>query len=228
MCIAPAAGSPGRTIGTTTTRNGLHMTKRAASKYKIDRRLRVNLWGRLKSPFNTREYGPGQHGQRRRKPTDFGTQLQAKQKLKGYYGNISERQFRKYYEEAMRARGDSGEHLVGLLERRLDAVIYRMKFVPTVFSARQFVNHGHIKVNGKRVNIPSYRVKVGDVVEVKEKSRQLALVLEAQALAERDVPDYIEVDTGKMTAKLSRVPLIGDVPYAVQMEPHLVVEYYSR
>jgi small subunit ribosomal protein S4 len=204
------------------------MTKRLQAKYKIDRRLRVNLWGRAKSPFNTREYGPGQHGQRRKKPSDFGIQLQAKQKLKGYYGNVSERQFRRYYDEAVREKGDSGEHLIGILERRLDAVVYRMKFVPTVFAARQFVNHGHIKVNGKRVNIPSYLVKVGDVVEVKEKSRDLGLVLEAAGSPERDIPNYIEVDHAKMRGTFTRVPQLGDVPYPVQMEPHLVVEYYSR
>src|SRR5271168_1726181 len=205
------------------------MTKRAEAKYKIDRRMGENIWGRPRSPFNKREYGPGQHGQRRKgKATDFGTQLKAKQKVKGYYGNISERQFHKYYVEALRLRGDSSAHLIGLLERRLDTVIYRAKFVPTVFAARQFVNHGHIKVNGRRVTVPSFRVKVGDLIEVRDKSKQLALVLEATALAERDVPDYVEVDHSKMTAKLSRVPVIGDVPYPVVMEPHLVVEYYSR
>jgi len=205
------------------------MTKRAEAKYKIDRRMGENIWGRPRSPFNKREYGPGQHGQRRKgKATDFGTQLKAKQKVKGYYGNISERQFHKYYVEALRLKGDSSANLIGLLERRLDAFIYRAKFVPTVFAARQFVNHGHIKVNGKRVNIPSFRVKVGDLVEVKDKSKQLALVIEATALGERDVPDYVEVDHSKMTAKLARIPLIGDVPYPVVMEPHLVVEYYSR
>jgi small subunit ribosomal protein S4 len=204
------------------------MTKRLQAKYKIDRRLRVNLWGRPKSPFNSREYGPGQHGQRRKKPSDFGIQLQAKQKLKGYYGNVSERQFRRYYDEAVRQKGDSGEHLIGILERRLDAVVYRMKFVPTVFSARQFVNHGHIKVNGKRVNIPSYLVKAGDVIEVKEKSKQLGLVLESIELAERDVPEYIEADHAKMTARFVRQPAFSDVPYPVQMEPNLVVEFYSR
>jgi small subunit ribosomal protein S4 len=205
------------------------MTKRNEAKYKIDRRMGQNIWGRPKSPINRREYGPGQHGQRRKsKPSDYGVQLRAKQKLRGYYGNISERQFQGIYEEAIRMRGDSGAHLIGLLERRLDAVIYRAKFVPTVFAARQFVNHGHIKVNGRRVNIPSFRLKVGDVVEVKEASKQLALVLEATGLQERDVPDYIEVDHHKMTAKLARIPQLGEVPYAVQMEPHLVVEYYSR
>ena len=204
------------------------MTKRLQAKFKIDRRLRVNLWGRAKSPYNTREYGPGQHGQRRKKPSDFGIQLQAKQKLKGYYGNISERQFHKYYEEAVRQKGDSGEHLVGILETRLDAVVYRMKFVPTVFAARQFVNHGHIKVNGKRVNIPSYLVKAGDVIEIKEKSRDLGIVLEAAGSPERDVPAYVEVDHAKMRGTFIRVPQLGDVPYPVQMEPHLVVEYYSR
>ena len=205
------------------------MTKRMESKYKIDRRMGENIWGRPKSPVNRREYGPGQHGQRRKsKLSDYGVQLKAKQKLRGYYGNISERQFHGIYQEARRLKGDSGAHMIGLLERRLDALIFRAKFVPTVFAARQFINHGHIRVNGKRVTIPSYRVKVGDVVEVKEKSKQLALVMEAQALAERDVPDYIEVDTSKLTAKLSRIPVLTDVPYAVQMEPHLVVEYYSR
>jgi small subunit ribosomal protein S4 len=205
------------------------MTKRVEAKHKLDRRMGQNIWGRPKSPVNRREYGPGQHGQRRKgKLSDFGIQLRAKQKLKGYYANISEKQFRGIYAEAVRLRGDSGAHLIGLLERRLDAVVYRAKFVPTVFAARQFINHGHIKVNGRRVNIPSYMVKVGDVVEVKDKSKQLALVLEAISLAERDVPDYIEADHGKMTAKLARVPTLTEVPYPVQMEPHLVVEYYSR
>jgi small subunit ribosomal protein S4 len=205
------------------------MTKRNPAKYKLDRRMGQNIWGRPKSPVNRREYGPGQHGQRRKgKLSDYGVQLRAKQKLKGYYANISERQFRGIYEEAIRMKGDSGAHLIALLERRLDAVVYRAKLVPTIFAARQFINHGHIKVNGRRVNIPSFRCKVGDVVEVKEASKQLALVLEATGLAERDVPDYIEVDHSKMTAKFARVPLITDVPYPVQMEPHLVVEYYSR
>jgi small subunit ribosomal protein S4 len=205
------------------------MTKRHEAKYKLDRRMGQNVWGRPKSPVNRREYGPGQHGQRRKgKLSDFGVQLRAKQKLKGYYGNISEKQFRGIYHEAIRLRGDSGAHLIGLLERRLDAVVYRAKFVPTVFAARQFVNHGHIKVNGRRVTVPSFRVKVGDVVEVKEASKQLPLVLEAVSLAERDVPDYLEVDHAKMTAKMLRVPLINEVPYPVMMEPHLVVEYYSR
>ncbi|MBI4274978.1 MAG: 30S ribosomal protein S4 [Rhizobiales bacterium] len=205
------------------------MTKRSTAKYKLDRRMGQNIWGRPKSPVNRREYGPGQHGQRRKsKLSDYGVQLKAKQKLKGYYGDISEKQFRGIYQEAIRLKGDSGAHLIGLLERRLDAVIYRAKFVPTVFAARQFINHGHVKVNGRRVNIPSARLKVGDVVEVKEASRQLPLVLEAVALAERDVPDYIEADHNKMTAKLARVPLPNEVPYPVMMEPHLVVEYYSR
>jgi small subunit ribosomal protein S4 len=205
------------------------MTKRAEAKYKIDRRMGQNIWGRPRSPVNKREYGPGQHGQRRKgKPTDFGTQLKAKQKLKGYYGNISERQFHKYYVEAIRLKGDSSANLIGLLERRLDAFVYRAKFVPTVFAARQFVNHGHLKVNGRRVNIASYQVKVGDVVEIKESSRQLAIVLEAVALAERDVPDYIEVDHAKGAAKLTRVPSLTEVPYPTLMEPNQVIEFYSR
>ncbi len=204
------------------------MSKRQESKYKINRRLGLNLWGRPKSPVNKREYGPGQHGQRRKKPSDYGIQLMAKQRLKGYYGNIGERQFRRIYEEASRRRGDTGENLVGLLERRLDAVVYRAKFVPTVFAARQFVNHGHIRVNGKRVNIASYQVKEGDVVEVKDKSKNLALVLEAAGSPERDVPDYLEVDQKAMKATFLRTPNLADVPYPVQMEPNLVIEYYSR
>ncbi len=204
------------------------MTKRAESKYKLDRRMGQNIWGRPKSPVNRREYGPGQHGQRRKgKMSDFGTQLKAKQKLKGYYGNISEKQFRSYYAEAIRMKGDSGDNLVGLLERRLDAVVYRAKFVPTVFAARQFVNHGHVKVNGRRVNIPSFQVKVGDLIEVKEASREMALVIEARDLAERDVPDFYEVDPAK-SAKMIRIPLPSDVPYPVIMEPNLVIEFYSR
>lgn len=204
------------------------MSKRVRAKYKINRRLGCNLWGRPKSPWNTREYGPGEHGQRRRKPTDYGTQLAAKQKLKGYYGNITEKQFRRIYGEAVQRRGDTIEILIGLLEQRLDAVIYRMKFVPTVFAARQFVSHGHIRVNGKRVTIPSYRINPGDVVEVREKSREIPLVLEAVQLPERDVPEYIEVDHNRMQGKLVRVPEFSEVPYPVHMEPNLVIEFYSR
>ena len=205
------------------------MTKRTSAKHKIDRRMGENIWGRPKSPLNKREYGPGQHGQRRKnKLSDFGTQLRAKQKLKGYYGDLTEKQFRKFYAEAERVKGDTGENLIGLLERRLDAVVYRAKFVPTVFAARQFVNHGHVLVNGVRVNIGSYRVKEGDVIAVRDRSRQLAIVLEAVALAERDVPDYIDVDHQKMTATFVRQPKLGDVPYPVVMEPNLVVEYYAK
>jgi ribosomal protein S4, bacterial/organelle type len=205
------------------------MSKRIQAKYKIDRRMGQNIWGRPKSPVNRREYGPGQHGQRRKgKLSDYGNQLRAKQKLKGYYANITEKQFLRYYKEAIRMKGDSGENLIGLLERRLDAIVYRAKFVSTPFAARQFINHGHIRVNGKRVNIPSYQVRPGDVVEVKEASRQLEVVLVANQLAERDVPDYINVDHNKMSAQYMRVPSLSDVPYPVQMEPNLVVEFYSR
>ena len=204
------------------------MSKRENSKYKIDRRLGVNLWGRPKSPINKRQYGPGQHGQRRKKPTDFGTQLMAKQKLKGYYGSIGERQFRKYYQEAARRKGDTGENLIGLLERRLDAVVYRAKFVPTVFAARQFVNHGHVTVNGKRVTISSYQLKDGDEIQIRAKSRDLPLVLSAIDSNEREVPDYVEVNIGERKARYVRQPKLSDVPYPVQMEPNLVVEFYSR
>ena len=204
------------------------MTKRIEAKYKINRRLGVNLWGRSKSPLNNRDYGPGEHGQRRKKPTDFGTQLMAKQKLKGYYGNISEKQFRKYYAEAVRRRGDTSENLIGILERRLDAVVYRMKVVPTVFAARQFVNHGHIRVNGRRVNIPSYLIKDGDVISVGEKARLMALVIEALSSPERDIPEYLTLDTNKLQGTFIRAPKLADVPYPVQMEPNLVIEFYSR
>jgi len=204
------------------------MTKRTESKYKVNRRLGVNLWGRPKSPVNKREYGPGQHGQRRKKPTDFGVQLMAKQKLKAYYGNISEKQFRKYYHEAVRRKGDTSENLIDLLERRLDTVVYRMKFVPTVFAARQFVNHGHVTVNGKRVNIPSFLVRDNDVVEVKEKSKQLASLLDASQSGEREVPEYLQADHRAMKGTFMRSPKLTDVPYPVQMEPNLVVEFYSR
>ncbi len=205
------------------------MTKRTSAKYKLDRRMGENIWGRPKSPVNRREYGPGQHGQRRKgKMSDFGTQLRAKQKLKGYYGDLTEKQFRKIYAEAERRKGDTGENLIGLLERRLDAVVYRAKFVPTIFAARQFVNHGHVKVNGRRVNIASYQVKDGDLIEVKDASKQLALVLEAAQSAERDTPSYLEVDHAKMTCTFTRAPGLSDVPYPVQMEPNLVVEFYAK
>ncbi len=205
------------------------MTKRLRAKYKIDRRLGENIWGRPKSPVNKREYGPGEHGQRRRQKTsDFGLQLRAKQKLKGHYGNITEKQFKAIYREAERVKGDTSENLIGLLERRLDAIVYRSKLVPTVFSARQFVNHGHVLVNGKRVNIPSYRCKVGAVIEVREKSRDMGLVLEATQSSERDTPDYLDVDHTKLKVGLNRIPVLSDVPYPVMMEPNLVIEYYSR
>jgi len=204
------------------------MSKRKASKYKLDRRLGLNLWGRSKSPVNIRDYGPGEHGQRRRKVSDYGVQLLAKQKLRGYYGDISEKQFRRTYDEAVKLRGDTSENLVGLLERRLDTVIYRMNFAPTIFSSRQLVNHGHVQVNGKQVNIRSYRVRDGDVIEVRAKSKQHPLVLETVQRPERDVPDYIEVDVEKLKGTYLRQPLFADIPYPVQMEPNLVIEYYSR
>ncbi|MBN8527871.1 MAG: 30S ribosomal protein S4 [Caulobacterales bacterium] len=204
------------------------MSKRHSAKYKIDRAMGENLWGRSKSPVNKRSYGPGQHGQRRKsKVSDFGLQLKAKQKLKGYYGNMTEKQFRKTYDEAARRKGNTPENLIGLLEARLDAVVYRAKFVPTVWAARQFVNHGHVTVNGKKVNIASYRVSVGDIVEVKEKSRNMALVLEAQQSSERDVPDYLELGDRGFSVRVARTPELADVPYPVKMEPNLVVEYYS-
>jgi small subunit ribosomal protein S4 len=205
------------------------MSKRIEAKYKINRRLGLNLWGRAKSPLNKgRENPPGQHGARRKKPSDFGTQLAAKQTLKGYYGNISEKQFRKLYDEAVRRRGDTSENLIELLERRLDAVIYRLKFAPTPFAARQVVNHGHVRVNGKRVNIASYQIKDNDVISIKEKSKDMALVLEAAQSPERDVPDYLQVDHKEMKGSFVRAPKLADVPYPVQMEPNLVIEFYSR
>ena len=204
------------------------MTKRTSAKYKIDRRMGENIWGRAKSPVNKRDYGPGQHGQRRKgKLSDFGTQLRAKQKLKGYYGDLTEKQFARVYEEAARMKGNTAENLIGLLESRLDAIVYRAKFVPTIFAARQFVNHGHVLVNGRRCNIGSARLKPGDVVQVREKSRNMALVLEALGSPERDVPEYVEVDPKAMTATFSRVPELVDVPYPVKMEPAQVVEFYS-
>ncbi len=206
------------------------MSKRVSSKYKISRRIGHSLWGRAKDPINTRQHKPGQHGPnlRNKKMSDFGLQLQEKQKLKGYYGSIGERQFRKIYQEAARRRGDTSENLIGLLESRLDAFVYRTGVVSTVFAARQFVNHGHVKVNGRRVNIGSYRLKPGDVVEVREKSKQLNIVLEALQAAERGVPEYIEFDSKALTAKYIRVPTLSEVPYPLVMQPNLVVEYYSR
>ncbi len=204
------------------------MSKRQNSKYKLDRRMGENIWGRPKSPVNKRSYGPGQHGQRRaKKLSDYGTQLQAKQKLKGYYGNITERQFRKYYTDAARRPGDTGENMIGLLETRLDTVVYRAKFVPTPFAARQLVSHGHVKVNGRRVTIASYHVTEKDAIELSPKAREMALVLDAGKSAERDTPDFLEVVESK-SVKLLRTPKLADVPYAVQMEPHLIVEFYSR
>tara|TARA_B100000686_G_scaffold80380_1_gene86715 strand:+ start:7878 stop:8495 length:618 start_codon:yes stop_codon:yes gene_type:complete len=205
------------------------MTKRLKSKHKVDRRLKVNLWGRPKSPFNSRAYPPGQHGQGRKgKPTDYGIQLNAKQKLKSYYGNINERQFRNIYRKALAKRGDTTENLVALLESRLDTVVYRGKFAPTVFSARQLINHGHIKVNKKKVNISSYSVKESDVIEVKEKSKKLNIIEGSLSSKERDVPEYIQVDDKNKSVKLVRVPKFAEVPYPVIMEPSLVIEYYSR
>ena len=205
------------------------MSKRHSAKYKLDRRMGENIWGRPKSPINKRAYGPGQHGQRRKqKVSDFGLQLRAKQKLKGYYGNLTEKQFSKIYDEAARRKGNTSENLIGLLESRLDAVVYRAKFVPTPFAARQIVSHGHVKVNGRRVTVASYQVKENDAIELSPKAKEMALVLEASKSAERDTPDYVAVDHDKMTAKLLRTPKLADVPYASQMQPHLIVEFYSR
>ena len=205
------------------------MTKRLASKHKVDRRLKVNLWGRPKSPFNSRNYPPGQHGKSRRgKPSDYGIQLEAKQKMKFYYGNMNERQFRNVYRKAIQKRGNTSENLVAFLESRLDTVIYRAKFAITVFSARQLINHGHIKVNGKKVSIPSYMVKAEDSIEVKEKSKKIANIIGALTSKEREVPEYIQMDEKNKKAKLIRIPKFSDIPYPTIMEPNLVIEYYSR
>jgi small subunit ribosomal protein S4 len=205
------------------------MTKRLNSKHKVDRRLKVNLWGRPKSPFNTRGYPPGQHGQSRQsKPSDYGVQLQAKQKLKSYYGNMNERQFRNVYKKAIKKKGDTAENLIGLLERRLDAIVYRAKLATTIFSARQLINHGHIKVNGKKVNISSYQVKEEDSIEIRDKSKQLAFIDIALANKEREVPEYLQVDEKNKKLKFVRVPKFEEVPYPIVMEPNLVIEYYSR
>jgi len=223
----PSAGWT-RPIRTFEQKQEMRVSKRESSKYKINRRLGVNLWGRPKSPVNRREYPPGQHGQKRKKPSDYGIQLMAKQRLKGYYGNIGERQMRRLYQEALRRRGDTGENLIELLERRLDAVVYRMKFAVTPFAARQLVNHGHVKVNGRRVNISSFQVKDGAEIELSNKAKQLAVVLESVQSAERDVPDYLTADHKAMNGKFVRGPKLADVPYPVQMEPSMVVEFYSR
>jgi len=205
------------------------MTKRLSAKYKIDRRLGCNLWGRPKSPYNRRNSRPGQHGSlRQRKQSDFGIQLYAKQKMRFYYGDITEKQFKRIYQKASNKKGDTGQILIELLERRLDAVVYRMKFVPTIFSARQIVNHGHVKVNGNRVTIPSYTVKDGDTIELKEQSKKINLVLESISSQEREIPEYLEVDQQEFKGRFLRAPLIHDVPYPVTMEPNLVIEYYSR
>jgi small subunit ribosomal protein S4 len=206
------------------------MTKRLNSKHKVDRRLKVNLWGRPKSPFNSRAYGPGQHGQSasKKKPSDYGIQLQAKQKLKAYYGNINERQFRNLYKKASMQKGDTSENLIGLLERRLDAVVYRSKLSTTIFSARQLINHGHIKVNGKKVNIASYQLKEEETIEIRDKSKKLALIDIALANKEREVPEYLQVDEKNKKVKFVRTPKLEEVPYPIVMEPNLVIEYYSR
>jgi len=204
------------------------MTKRIQAKNKICRRLGVNLWGRTKSPLARRDYGPGEHGQKRRKMSDYANQLAAKQKLKKYYANMTEKQFRRAYEEASRQRGDTAEMLIGLLERRLDITIFRCNFVPTIFAARQLINHGHVMVNGKRVNIPSYRLGEGDIIELKERAQTMPMVMEAVARPERDVPEYLTVDSKAMKGQFVRIPKLADVPYPVQMEPNLVIEYYSR
>jgi|TARA_B100000949_G_scaffold229404_1_gene238301 small subunit ribosomal protein S4 len=206
------------------------MTKRLASKHKVDRRLKVNLWGRPKSPFNSRNYPPGQHGKSRRrgKPSDYGTQLQAKQKMKCYYGNINERQFRNIYRKALQKKGNTTENLVGFLEVRLDTVTYRAKFASTVFSARQLINHGHIRVNGKKVNIPSFLVKPEDTIEIKDKSKDMGMIISSMVSKEREIPDFIQMDEKNKKARLIRIPKFSEVPYPTIMEPNLVIEYYSR
>ena len=205
------------------------MTKRLSSKHKIDRRLGLNLWGRPKSPFNRRPYGPGQHGQaRKRKLSDFGVQLAAKQKLKKDDGDITEKQFLKIYQEASRKRGDTSQILIELLERRLDAVVFRLKFAPTVFAARQLVSHGHVMVNGKVVDRKSYQIKDGDEISLQQNSQNIPMIIQTLSSNERDVPEYLQLEISKCLGKFIRGPQLTDVPYPVQMEQNLVVEFYSR
>ncbi len=204
------------------------MTKRVQAKHKISRRLGVNLWGSHKFKQD-RSYPPGEHGplNASRRKTDYGLHLNAKQQLKGYYANISEKKFRKIYKEAKRLKGDTSENIIALLESRLDSIIYRANFVPTMFAARQFINHKHIEVNGKVVNISSYQIKIGDVISIKNASKELLIILETIQKKERDIPDYIEVDYKQKSVKLLSLPSLSDVPYPSIMQPNLVVEYYS-
>ena len=204
------------------------MSTRKEPKYKIDRQLGVNFWGRPKSPYNKRETRPGEHGQRNRKPSAYALQLYAKQKLKKYYGYVTEKQFKKYYLQASAKKGDTGQILIQLLERRLDSVLYRMKFASTIFASRQFISHGHVRVNGKKIDIPSYKVNEGDEISLIEKFKQVPSVILAVQSKDREVPEYLSVDYIKMKGVLVKSPTLKDVPYPVEMEPNLVVEFYSR
>jgi small subunit ribosomal protein S4 len=205
------------------------MTKRIGAKKKVSRKLGASLWGQAKDPYIKRNYKPGQHGASSRgRVSDYGTQLRAKQRMKFYYGNISEKQFFNSFTLASKSKGDVSENFVALLESRLDAIVYRANFVPTVFAARQFVSHKHVSVNGKTVNIPSYKVKVGDVVQVREKSRKLAIVIEAIQKMERDIPSYMQLDKDNLSVRFVTKPSFAEIPYPVEMQPHLITEFYSR
>ncbi len=205
------------------------MTKRVNAKKKFSRKLGGSLWGQAKDPYLKRNYKPGQHGASSKgRVSDYGTQLKAKQRMKFYYGNISEKQFFNTFSLAEKSKGDVSENFVGLLESRLDVIVYRANFVPTVFAARQFVSHKHVTVNGKIVNIASYRAKIGDVVQVREKSRTLALVIDAQQKMERDIPSYMMLDKDNLSAKLTEKPTFAEVPYPIEMQPHFITEFYSR
>lgn len=199
-----------------------HMSRYTGPRHKLARRLGISLDGTGKDL--KRNFAPGQHGQSRRKLTEYGIQLQEKQKLRHMFG-VNEKQFRRTFEHAQKMRGVLGENFMKLLESRLDNVVYRMGFAATRPAARQLVNHGHMTVNGKKVDIASYRVQPGDVITLREKSRGLTIVKESLE-ARNFVPNFITFDDNKVEGTFTRLPDRSEMP--AEINETLIVEWYSR
>lgn len=201
------------------------MSRYTGPRLKVMRALGVDLPGLSRKSIADRPYPPGQHGQRQQRKSGFGLQLQEKQKLRFNYG-LSERQMRRLVLDARRDKGSTGAKLGELLERRLDNVVFRAGFAASTVAARQLVNHSHVLVNGRKVNIPSFRVRVGDVITLTAKGREMLVVKASFAAPALSRPEWLAVEEAAFSATVSHLPDVAEIPFPIEMQ--LVVEYYSQ
>lgn len=186
-------------------------------KNRVARRFGVNIFGRARNPLLHKQNPPGVHGARRRKKSDFGVALEEKQKLKAIYGMLTEKQLVSYYKRAVALPGNTAQHLVQMLECRLDTVVYRLKLAPTIFAAHQLISHGHILVDGKKVDRRSFQVQPGMVISVKEKTRNNAIVADSVQSGMRAVPEYMNLSASSFSGQLLAMPMMEQMPWPLEL-----------